>query len=164
MDLRKVCKPPFTIPSFLQARCSTLYLLVWFLDTRLKTYCSWSFRITSGSAYGCQEIDTDLAFLAFGKCDSFTGGKGDFALLFKYMHKGAPMATKKKKIATEAAEAPMEPVIEYGTTEAEYQEPVVPEGDWREGFEKEYGWIAPNNVIGFYRAILQELYRMRVGK
>lgn len=36
--------------------------------------------------------------------------------------------------------------------------------DWREGFEKEYGWIAPNNVIGFYRAILQELYRMRVGK
>ena len=74
------------------------------------------------------------------------------------------MATKKKKIATEAAEAPMEPVIEYGTTEAEYQEPVVPEGDWREGFEKEYGWIAPNNVIGFYRAILQELYRMRVGK
>lgn len=38
------------------------------------------------------------------------------------------------------------------------------EDDWREGFEKEYGWIAPNNVIGFYRAILQELYRMRVGK
>lgn len=36
--------------------------------------------------------------------------------------------------------------------------------DWRAGFEKEYGWIAPNNVIGFYRAILQELYRMRVGK
>lgn len=36
--------------------------------------------------------------------------------------------------------------------------------DWRDGFEKEYGWIAPNNVIGFYRAILQELYRMRVGK
>jgi len=40
----------------------------------------------------------------------------------------------------------------------------APVGDWREGFEKEYGWIAPNNVIGFYRAILQELYRMRVGK
>ena len=39
-----------------------------------------------------------------------------------------------------------------------------PVGDWREGFEKEYGWIAPNNVIGFYRAILQELYRLRVGK
>lgn len=74
------------------------------------------------------------------------------------------MASKKKKIANEAAEAPMEPVIESGTTEAEYQEPVVPEGDWREGFEKEYGWIASNNVIGFYRAILQELYRMRVGK
>ena len=100
------------------------------------------------------------------------------------------MATKKKKIATEAAEAPKEPAIESGTTEAEYQEPVAPEGaeapkelaiesgtteaeyqepvapegDWREGFEKEYGWIAPNNVIGFYRAILQELYRMRVGK
>lgn len=40
----------------------------------------------------------------------------------------------------------------------------APVGDWREGFEKEYGWIAPNNVIGFYRAILQELYRMRVDK
>ena len=40
----------------------------------------------------------------------------------------------------------------------------APVDDWREGFEKEYGWIAPNNVIGFYRAILQELYRMRVGK
>jgi hypothetical protein len=40
----------------------------------------------------------------------------------------------------------------------------APADDWREGFEKEYGWIAPNNVIGFYRAILQELYRMRVGK
>lgn len=39
-----------------------------------------------------------------------------------------------------------------------------PVGDWREGFEMEYGWIAPNNVIGFYKAILQELYRMRVGK
>ena len=74
------------------------------------------------------------------------------------------MASKKKKIATEAAEAPKEPVIESGTTEAEYQEPVAPVGDWREGFEKEYGWIAPNNVIGFYRAILQELYRMRVDK
>ena len=74
------------------------------------------------------------------------------------------MASKKKKIATEAAEAPMETAMESGTTEAEYQEPVVPVGDWREGFEKEYGWIAPNNVIGFYRAILQELYRMRVDK
>lgn len=74
------------------------------------------------------------------------------------------MATKKKKIATEAAEAPKETAMESGTTEAEYQEPVVPVNDWREGFEKEYGWIAPNNVIGFYRAILQELYRMRVGK
>ena len=74
------------------------------------------------------------------------------------------MATRKKKIATEAAEAPKEPAMESGTTEAEYQEPVVPVNDWREGFEKEYGWIAPNNVIGFYRAILQELYRMRVGK
>ena len=74
------------------------------------------------------------------------------------------MATKKKKIATEAAEEPKEPAMESGTTEAEYQEPVVPVYDWREGFEKEYGWIAPNNVIGFYRAILQELYRMRVGK
>lgn len=42
--------------------------------------------------------------------------------------------------------------------------PVAPVGDWREGFEKEYGWLAPNNVIGFYRAILQELYRLRVGK
>ena len=74
------------------------------------------------------------------------------------------MATKKKKIATEAAEAPKETAMESGTTEAEYQEPVVPVNDWREGFEREYGWIAPNNVIGFYRAILQELYRLRVGK
>lgn len=53
---------------------------------------------------------------------------------------------------------------ESGTTEAEYQEPVVPVDDWREGFEREYGWLAPNNVAGVYRAILQELYRMRVGK
>ena len=74
------------------------------------------------------------------------------------------MATRKKKIATEAAEAPKETAIESGTTEAEYQEPVVPVNDWREGFEEEYGWIAPINVIGFYRAILQELYRMRVDK
>lgn len=71
------------------------------------------------------------------------------------------MATKKKKIATEA---PKETAMESGTTEAEYQEPVVHEKTWKEGFEEEYGWIAPNNVIGFYRAILQELYRMRVGK
>ena len=74
------------------------------------------------------------------------------------------MATKKKKIANEAVEAPKELAIESCTDEAGYQEPVVPVSDWREGFEKEYGWIAPNNVIGFYRAILQELYRMRVGK
>lgn len=48
------------------------------------------------------------------------------------------MATKKKKIATEATEAPKETAMdlgvkimelarESGTTEAEYQEPVVPE-------------------------------------
>ena len=50
------------------------------------------------------------------------------------------MATKKKKIATEATEAPKETVMdlgvkimnlarESGTTEAEYQEPVVPESE-----------------------------------
>lgn len=54
---------------------------------------------------------------------------------------------------------------ESGTTEAEYQqEPGFPVDDWREGFEREYGWLAPNNVAGVYRAILQELYRLRIGK
>lgn len=81
------------------------------------------------------------------------------------------MASKKKKNFDESdlqvKEVPQYSPLDLqfnGTTEAEYQEPVVPVDDWREGFEREYGWIAPNNVIGFYRAILQELYRMRVGK
>lgn len=78
---------------------------------------------------------------------------------------------KVNKAPESAMQAPEEDVdgrwrgmMESGTTEAEYQEPVAPVDDWRDGFEREYGWLAPNNVAGVYRAILQELYRLRVGK
>lgn len=86
------------------------------------------------------------------------------------------MASKTKKTVTpskdmQAPDLDMQMTVEQmDAMQAKYRNEMLGEvvrgqaDDWREGFEKEYGWIAPNNVIGFYRAILQELYRMRVGK
>lgn len=41
--------------------------------------------------------------------------------------------------------------------------PVVPQPDLEAEFEKEYGWIAPNNVAGLYKAMLKELFFIRRG-
>lgn len=41
--------------------------------------------------------------------------------------------------------------------------PVVPKGGLEAEFEKEYGWIAPNNVAGLYKAMLKELFFIRKG-
>ena len=41
--------------------------------------------------------------------------------------------------------------------------PVVTRGGLEAEFEKEYGWIAPNNVAGLYKAMLKELFFIRKG-
>lgn len=41
--------------------------------------------------------------------------------------------------------------------------PVMPKGGLEAEFEKEYGWIAPNNVAGLYKAMLKELFFIRKG-
>lgn len=41
--------------------------------------------------------------------------------------------------------------------------PVLPQPDLAAEFEKEYGWIAPNNVAGLYKAMLKELFFIRKG-
>ena len=66
------------------------------------------------------------------------------------------MATKKNKIATEAAEAPKELVIESGTTEAEYQEPVVPVDPVDEYLQKTYPGLG-QNIPNILHAILREI-------
>ena len=40
---------------------------------------------------------------------------------------------------------------------------VMPKGGLEAEFEKEYGWIAPNNVAGLYKAMLKELFFIRKG-
>lgn len=97
------------------------------------------------------------------KTEADSKGKLKFNSPLDIQEHGADKAPEMRKKMTVDDKKP-EPAPESGTTEAEYQEPVVPVDDWREGFEREYGWLAPNNVAGVYRAILQELYRMRVGK
>lgn len=84
------------------------------------------------------------------------------------------MATKKKKIATEAAEAPKETAMdlgvkimelarESGTTEAEYQEPVVPVADpVDEYLRKTYPRLEDTqNIPKLLYAILRELVARR---
>lgn len=39
--------------------------------------------------------------------------------------------------------------------------PVLPQPDLEAEFEKEYGWIRPNNVAGVYKAMLKELFLIR---
>lgn len=39
--------------------------------------------------------------------------------------------------------------------------PVLPQPDLEAEFEKTYGWIAPNNVAGLYKAMLKELFFIR---
>lgn len=39
----------------------------------------------------------------------------------------------------------------------------MPKGGLEAEFEKEYGWIAPNNVAGLYKAMLKELFFIRKG-
>lgn len=41
--------------------------------------------------------------------------------------------------------------------------PALPQPDLDAEFEKEYGWIAPNNVAGLYKAMLKELFFIRRG-
>lgn len=41
--------------------------------------------------------------------------------------------------------------------------PVMTKGGLEAEFEKEYGWIAPNNVAGLYKAMLKELFFIRKG-
>lgn len=41
--------------------------------------------------------------------------------------------------------------------------PVLPQPDLEAEFEKTYGWIAPNNVAGLYKAMLKELFFIRKG-
>lgn len=41
--------------------------------------------------------------------------------------------------------------------------PVMAKGGLEAEFEKEYGWIAPNNVAGLYKAMLKELFFIRKG-
>ncbi len=41
--------------------------------------------------------------------------------------------------------------------------PVVLKGGLEAEFEREYGWIAPNNVAGLYKAMLKELFFIRKG-
>ena len=79
------------------------------------------------------------------------------------------MATKKKKIATEAAEAPEEGVdgrwrsmMESVTTEAEYQEPVVPV-EPVDPLEREYPGLH-QDIPKILKAILRELVIARCGK
>lgn len=66
------------------------------------------------------------------------------------------MATKKKRIATEAAEAPEELAFETGTTEAEYQEPVVPVDPVDEYLQKTYPGLG-QNIPNILHAILREI-------
>jgi hypothetical protein len=66
------------------------------------------------------------------------------------------MATKKKRIATEAAEAPEELAFESGTTEAEYQEPVVPVDPVDEYLQKTYPGLG-QNIPNILHAILREI-------
>ena len=86
------------------------------------------------------------------------------------------MATRKKKIATEAAETPKETAMESGTTEAEYQEPVVTAPvevqakDDTDISKKIYDIIEheyPRTRVGtdgYLHAILCELIRARLRK
>lgn len=46
---------------------------------------------------------------------------------------------------------------------ADEGKPVLPQPDLEAEFEKEYGWIAPNNVAGLYKAMLKELFFIRKG-
>lgn len=41
--------------------------------------------------------------------------------------------------------------------------PVLQQPDLEAEFEKTYGWIAPNNVAGLYKAMLKELFFIRKG-
>lgn len=41
--------------------------------------------------------------------------------------------------------------------------PVMTKGGLEAEFEKEYGWLAPNNVAGLYKAMLKELFFIRRG-
>lgn len=66
------------------------------------------------------------------------------------------MATKKKRISTEAAEAPEELAIESGTTEAEYQEPVVPVDPVDDYLQKTYPGLG-QNIPNILHAILREI-------
>jgi hypothetical protein len=66
------------------------------------------------------------------------------------------MATKKKRIATEAAEAPEELAFESGTTEAEYQEPVVPVDPVDDYLQKTYPGLG-QNIPNILHAILREI-------
>ena len=74
------------------------------------------------------------------------------------------MATKKKKIANEAAEAPKELAIESGTTEAEYQEPVVSVSDPVEEYlHRTYPRLdETQNIPKLLYAILREIVTWRL--
>lgn len=81
------------------------------------------------------------------------------------------MATKKKKAVTEAAGAPEEDVdgrwrrmMESGTTEAEYQEPVVPVGDTVEEYLRStYPRLdETQNIPKLLYAILREIVTWRL--
>lgn len=41
--------------------------------------------------------------------------------------------------------------------------PVMAKGGLEAEFKKEYGWLAPNNVAGLYKAMLKELFFIRRG-
>lgn len=41
--------------------------------------------------------------------------------------------------------------------------PVMTKGGLEAEFEKEYGWLAPNNVAGLYKAMLKELFFIHRG-
>lgn len=72
------------------------------------------------------------------------------------------MATKKKQEAK--IEARQLTIVEAKDLEkAIADSPVMLKGGLEAEFEKEYGWIAPNNVAGLYKAMLKELFFIRKG-
>lgn len=87
------------------------------------------------------------------------------------------MATKKKQEVPEytnggvggrkgAGKVEARPLTDEETKELEKaiaDSPVMPKGGLEAEFEKEYGWIAPNNVAGLYKAMLKELFFIRKG-
>ena len=72
------------------------------------------------------------------------------------------MATKKKQEAKIEAR-PLTIVEEKDLEKAIADSPVMLKGGLEAEFEKEYGWIAPNNVAGLYKAMLKELFFIRKG-